>query len=428
MKKRVLASLVLCLFVGLAVHTVEAAGITKYEKFINPEFWAQRNPKGEELVLDDKGVKNYNLQIREKSKTVVDLKNFPAVYDGEALKTKIMNYVVLEEDLFLRGNKISDNFKNILRQQTNTTTIPSKIKVQYAVTVRRSSLRTLPTGEAMFAYAGDQEFDMLQETALDPGEPVIVLHTSANGYFHYVQARNYCGWISKFNIAFTNKNNWTKYLEPKKFLVVTGKELPLKIGAEVVKYQQGSVLPIMTDAEGTYTLLAAGRSKDGKYAKMTPMVRKDNANINVGYLPYTSNNIIRSAFKFYDAPYGWGGLKDSVDCSSLMYNAYRTVGIYLPRNADEQEKTAGKIIALEGKNKASLIKDLQPGAGLFMDGHVLMYLGTSSNTPYAIHALSGYMDKGSYKKAMKVVVSDLSLQRGDGNTHMTHLTNAVEFK
>ena len=75
---------------------------------------------------------------------------------------------------------------------------------------------------------------------LDPGEPVAVLHTSANGYFYYVQAVNYSGWVSKYNVAMTDKNTWSSFVKPQKFLVVTDAEYNLKTDGEQVLYQQGA--------------------------------------------------------------------------------------------------------------------------------------------------------------------------------------------
>lgn len=69
------------------------------------------------------------------------------------------------------------------------------------------------------------------------------------------------------------------------------------------------------------------RTKEGKLQE-EKVVLAANASLHEGYLPYTTNNIIRSAFKFYDSVYGWGGLQQSVDCSSFISNAYRTVGIF----------------------------------------------------------------------------------------------------
>ena len=430
MLKKFLTGLLVGMYCSLACLG-EAAGITNYEKFITAAYWQQQNPNGNRVLLDAKGIKNYNAQIVALSRTVVDLKNYPTTYSGDSLKTRIMNYAVLDDDLYLRGNRVSENYKNILRQQTNADAVPDQVKVQYAVTVRRCDVRGLPTGEGLFYSAGDRFFDVLQETSLDPGEPLVVLHKSANGYFYYCQTTNYSGWVSKFNMALTDRNTWLQYLEPKSFVVVTDSKLPLKVGNEILTYQQGSRMPIIAQDDKTYTLLAAGRSNNGNYTKMTPMLRKDNPAVHLGYLPYTANNILQSAFKFYGTPYGWGGKMEGVDCSALIYNVYRTVGVYLPRNADEQETTAGKGFQFEGMDenaRLSQIKLLTPGAGLYLDGHCLLYLGQSGGVPYVIQALASTFPDGERQTVMSVVVSDLNLERASGNTICEELTTAVEFR
>lgn len=408
-----------------------AAGITNYDKLVSADFWCQKNPQGEQVILDTEGVKALNDKIRAASPTVPDLLNYPSTVSGASLKTKIMNYEILEDELYLHGNKVSENYKKILRNQTNVNAIPAKVVPRYGVIVRRSSLRNLPTGEGLFYYAGDTDFDALQETELDPGEPVVVLHQSANKFFYYIQSLNYSGWISTFNVALTDAKTWRQFADPEEFLVVTDSNLTLKIGSEQVVYQQGSKLPLLRSSE-VYQVLTPMRKKDGTLMTEELFIKKDNTAVHEGYLPYTSNNIIRSAFKFYGMPYGWGGMKKSVDCSSLLFNAYRTVGITLPRNADEQETTAGVIHSLDGQTdgqKLAVIDQLMPGSGLYMDGHCLMYLGSINNEPYGLHALGSYVNaKGERVVTMKVVVSDLTLRRGTGESFLESLTSAVEFK
>ena len=258
-----------------------------------------------------------------------------------------------------------------------------------------------------------------------------MLHQSANKFFYYIQSLNYSGWISTFNIALTDAKTWRQFADPEEFLVVTDSNLTLKIGSEQVVYQQGSKLPLLRSSE-VYQVLTPMRKKDGTLMTEKLFIKKDNTAVHEGYLPYTSNNIIRSAFKFYGMPYGWGGMKKSVDCSSLLFNAYRTVGITLPRNADEQENTAGVIHSLDGQTdgqKLAVINQLIPGSGLYMDGHCLMYLGNINNEPYGLHALGSYVNlKGERVVTMKVVVSDLTLRRGTGESFLESLTSAVEVK
>lgn len=428
MLKRFLCLCLLCLcFVALPVN---AAGITNFSKLVTADYWIENNPEGETIILGDKGIEKFNAEIRKVSPTVVDLANYPTTIKKRALKMKLNNFEALDEDLYLRGNKVSENYKGILRNLVNAAAITDDVQVKYAVVVRRSNLRNLPTGEGLFYFAADKDFDALQETALDPCDPVAVLHTSQNGQFHYVQAVNYSGWISTYDIAFTDRETWLKYVAPEKFVVVVGKSVKLKTWDETVEYQQGSRIPLTSVDDKAYVLSVAGRGKDGNLDKVKVKVAK-NAALNEGYLPYTSNNILRSAFKFYGETYGWGGLKNSVDCSSLMYNAYRTVGIYLPRNADEQEASAGLHLDLNKMDdaaKLTTIQGLTPGTGLYMDNHCLMYLGKSNGVPFVLHALGSYYNEGKNVRIMRIVVSDLTLNRHNGNTMLTDLTNAVEFK
>lgn len=420
----------------MSISTAYAEGITSFERLLLPDYWTSHNKNGDQLLMDNKMIKDFNASIRGVSRTVVHLASYPAKISGDSLKTKVMNYQVLEDDLYLNGKKVSNNYKNILRNQSNVSKIPESVSVRYGVTVRRTNVRNLPTRQGLFYYAEDKEFDALQETALDPCEPVAILHTSANGYFYYVQAYNYSGWVYKFDIATTDRNTWLKYVNPSHSLVVTDKKLSLNVkrSKEEILFQQGARIPLLSKNATQYVLdIPYCAQPAGPLAHLKMIVPKSeiSSKINEGYLRYTSNNIINMAFKHYDEPYGWGGLKDSVDCSSMINNIYRTVGIYLPRNADEQALSAGRHMNYEGMDtdaRLAHIQSLTPGAVLHMDGHCSMYLGTSNKNPFVIHALGSYYQKGERKRAMRVVVSDLSLQRSNGKTHLEEMLSSVQYK
>ncbi len=425
---RFLCSLLVAVGLLMPLVVAEASGITNYPALVSPDYWLKQNTQGEQLVLDAKGISSLNSKIASLSRTVYDMTTYPATYSGDALKTRIMNYQALEDDLYLNGNKVSENYKNILRAQTNIKAIPNTVTVRYAVTTTRAAIRNLPTGQGLFYYAADKEFDVLQETMLDPGEPVAILHQSANGYFYYVQSYNYSGWLSRFNVGLTDKKTWLQFAKPKDFLVVTDAKYSIKVGKNNVLYQQGARLPIVTEQPTFYTVEVPQKLPNGHLQKYKVNVPKISKAVHKGYLPYTTNNILRSAFRFYGMPYGWGGLKDS---SALVLNAYRTVGLYLPRNSDEQANTAGVRTLLEGLDKGkrlAVIKDLQPGAALYMDGHVVMYLGQINGAPYSIHALGSHFVKGELQREMQVVVSDLTLLRSSGNSFLEDVHTAVEFK
>lgn len=434
MRNKLLSVLFALMFCICGVANAE--GITSFERLILPSYWTHNNNNGDQLMMDAKMIKNFNASVRSMSRTVVNLGSYPTTVSGDSLKTRIMNYQLLDDDLYLNGKKVSNNYKNILRTQTNVSKIPTTVNVRYGVTVRRSNVRNLPTGQSLFFFFEDKEFDALQETALDPCEPVAILHTSANGYFYYVQAYNYSGWVSKFNVALTDRATWMKYVNPIYSLVVTDFKLtvPVKRAKEQIVFQQGARIPMLAKNSTHYFLgIPICKTPGGPLEiEKIPMLKKDIAKyINEGYMPYTSNNIINAAFKNYNAPYGWGGLKDSVDCSSMINNIYRTVGIMLPRNADEQALSAGKHILFENMDNDTRllhIRNLTPGSVLHQDGHCMMYLGTSDNVPYVIHALGSHYKNGERQSVMSVVVSDLNLTRASGKSYLEEILTTVEYK
>ena len=430
MIKKILFLCMMLMILLMPKGPVEAAGITAYEKFISPAYWTEHNADGDKVVLNAAGVEAFNKKIIAASPTVYDMAAYPKTLSGKTVATYVNTHTDLSDELYREGKLVSDNYKNILRSQTNAAAIPAEVTVRYGVTVRRANLRNLPTGEGLFFYAGDRNFDALQETALDPGEAVAILHTSTNGYFYYVQAYNYRGWLSKFDVAETDRSIWLRYAEPKNFLTVVAKDYTLKADGAQVLFQQGARLQLADKKASAYTVKVPVRTKEGKLQE-EKVVLAANASLHECYLPYTTNNIIRSAFKFYDSVYGWGGLQQSVDCSSFISNAYRTVGIFLPRNADEQETSAGihkKMGNMSSAQRANVIKGLTPGSTLHMDGHVMLYLGSSNEIPYAIHSLGSHYTGGTRHSVMKVVVSDLNLQKSNGNTYLDELTTCVTFR
>lgn len=125
-------------------------------------------------MLNAAGVEAFNKKIIAASPTVYDMAAYPKTLSGKTVTAYVNTHTDLSDELYREGKLVSDNYKNILRSQTNAAAIPAEVTVRYGVTVRRANLRNLPTGEGLFFYASDRNFDALQETALDPGEAVAI--------------------------------------------------------------------------------------------------------------------------------------------------------------------------------------------------------------------------------------------------------------
>ena len=157
--------------------------------------------------------------------------------------------------------------------------------------------------------------------------------------------------------------------------------------------------------------------------------------VSVGYLPLTSQNVLRVAFSMLGDAYGWGAMLDSADCSSYIRDIYKCFGLELPRNTTWQEAMPvvkcemGKLPQnAEGDAvKAALLDTLPPGAVLYFPGHTMMYLGKVDGNYYVISSVSSVADPetGKYLRVRSVVVNTLSMKRMSGKTWMNCLDMAL---
>lgn len=429
-------SLMVLLF-SFGNSAASGAGITKDAKLTDPEFWISVAKDSDKVILTGEQIRAFNLEIAGKSPSIQDLQILPDTNDGEVLRQKVSDVSVLNSKLYRGGILFSDEERALLKKELNLRVLSGFIPIRYGITVRRTDLRTLPMSEGLFDTADDVFFDNLQETAVDPGEPLIILYASGSGKFFYVQMYNYRGWIKAEDTAVTDRTKWLDYVLPQKFLVVTARNLFVHSEGEDVLYQMGSRMLIKAKYSNAFIVLIPRRRADGTFFEDKQFIFVNNDNVNEGFLPYTRANLIRQSFKFYGACYGWGGLMESEDCSGLVNDVYRVFGIFLPRNSGQQAKTAGVSTSFEGlsysQRDALISEAVSAGDVLFMKGHVMIYLGRNNGVHYAIHSLGShtihYSDGRKEKqRIMKIIVSDLSLKTWAGLEHINTFTNTISFR
>lgn len=371
-------------------NTVSAA-IELTDERATPEYWTDKLVDGDEIILSARDISHLNSTIRASDTYASDLSLYPAKISAEKLRERILHANA--------AVKVADDANQ------NLDALTSEVTVSYAVTLERVNVRLLPK-----EWTGD-DFDDLQGTALDPCEPVAVLWESADKKYFFVQARNYYGWIDKTKLAFTTREYWLNYVKPKNFIVVTANKKSVNVGGKNILFQMGAVIPLHDRAEGGDFWLAKIPAQVGdKIHEKAVKIAKDDT-VHKGFLPCTKNNFIRQGFKFLGDVYGWGGLKDSVDCSAFTSDVYRSMGIEIPRDADRQFKLMPHVAKFGSEDFDARIKILQQsptGALLLKRGHVLMLLGTDSNgSPVAIHAASSYYLDNKKIYVSKVLVSAL---------------------
>jgi len=441
----ILAALAICLASGASPalgSPAAAPGPAEALPGVTPamqsaSFWTGKLAAKNRLIMDRGGIDAFNREIRRQSPSIVfDLAAYPQTLDRETLAAMLRGTRYPSRPLYAGGVPVAASLQAALREQVNLDGLRARNEVRYALAVARADLRTFPTAQGVFDSPDDDEFDLFQETIVNPAEPLLILHRSRDGRWYYVQTVNYRGWLAADAVAVVpGRDAWLAYAARADldFLVVTAANLQVKTSdnAPPVVFEMGARIPLAGRGPSGYRIELPVRGRDG-LAVFAQTVLPADSDVSVGYLPYTGENILRQAFKLQNVRYGWGGLFGGVDCSSFVMDIYRTVGIILPRNADQQRATAGIARDLRGLSpaaKATVLRSLRPGAAFFKRGHVVLYLGEDNGRGFVIHALTAYRDAASRDvPVMRVVVSAVDMLCADGKTLLEALTVARQYQ
>ena len=384
------------LMILLMPSMCSAATIEITDSRATPEYWINRNPHGNKVLLTGQQIASINAQILSKDNFAVDLANLKEVLSADEVNAVIKK---AEDDFYNDSHRVSE-----------------AVKIRYAVTTQRGNIRLLPQ-----AWTGDK-YDDLQGTAIDPAEAVAILCDSPDGQFVFVQSRNYIGWLDKSDIAFTNRKTWLSYVKPQNFLVVTANKKTIEVAGQSLLFQMGSIIPILetrSKSQGASEEFIARipTSVNGELKEVKIGISSADKDLNRGFLTCTENNFIRQAFKFLGDEYGWGGLNDSVDCSAFVQDIYRSMGINIPRDTGNQRGCMPIWAVFNNVTNAErwdIVSRAPIGSLLHKPGHVMMKLGNDADgRPLIIHAASSYLDEDSGKVYIrKVIVSDLHYRGG----------------
>ena len=414
------------------------------------DFWIDKLADPDSVIMSRREIAAFNRDITAALPGLVyDLTDYPSSLSGEQLaKLVTKRPFPADEDRYCNGWLVDEAYYDNLQHQMNLAGIGENNDVAYAVTVRRTNVRTFPTSDESLEAPDDVEFDMFQETAAGPAEPVLILHRSLDGRWCFVQIYNYNGWMPAADLAVAeDKDSWLDYVQPDDYLVVTGNRIgiefaPDNLGSELLELTMGTKVPLDGGKDksdgGGYLVELPARGYDGELLVKTALIPAD-GDVSVGYMRYTRANIIRQAFKILGERYGWGGMFNARDCSAFVMDVYKSFGLMLPRNGDEQEQSAGRTVSFEPlgtEQRYELLNSLLPGASLHTPTHEMLYLGEHDGLHYVIHDITSYGDAeqvnadGSLARAVlnRVAVTDLSLTRRNGMTFIDSLTGGKQLE
>ncbi|WP_026503834.1 NlpC/P60 family protein [Butyrivibrio sp. NC3005] len=404
------------------VQTIDGTNVD----MLAPEFWIR--DRGSEVLFSQEEIEDYNSNnpsyveyySKEDSRNYkLFMYNLPDSIPGNVVKALMYSGMDEEKDSNLDVD------------------IPDTVIPKYAICIDRSVAKKLPSDEFVSDDEDEIFFNDLISAEVMPFTGVVVLGESRDGEWVYVLDGSYLGWVKKDTLAIcTDKKQWSSICQPEDFLVVTGSEIVMDETA-VSTNSSGKILPMGTRVKlskgngningrsslGAYVVEIPYRGENG-YVQMEQTLIPVSKDVHAGFMTMTSESVIRQAFKFLGRVYGYGGSLSSNDCSGFIRQVYSCYGLDLPRNAAAiaQRSDLGSIECslMTPDKKKSIMADMTPGLLVYMEGHIMMYLGMEKGEPYVISSCATCIEPGHDTEDIVdtfcVFVSGLNLVRTNGNT------------
>lgn len=388
------------------------------------EYWDYYNNYDASIIMDAAQIQAFNELNLNSSNKMKNISSLGEFIDGTFLiseMNRVAKFSVTRYNWLKKAH--STEYKSQLAANMNIPT-DTNFNVEIGIINKRTMMRTYPTNDPFYKNSSSN-LDMAVETAIYPWEEIAIYHESADGKWLFGEIFNSYGWVPVESVSFAPREEINRLIKSPEFVVITAD----KVTIEGMQLDMGMKLPYVSETENSYTVLLPndGTTLTTKEAQIQKSVS------NKGYLPFSTANMIKQALKFYGEVYGWGGLKNTRDCSGLIQDVYRSFGILIPRNSGDQGNSImGMTKSIKGMATADRLKalnDYGPGASLHMTGHVMMYLGVDEKgTPSIIHHYIGHYVGNKYIAVNKCDITSVYILGENKNTYLTNCYGLKLFK
>ena len=424
----------------------------------NPAYWAGKSDMPDSILTDASTIEALNSAfLSEEACRMKNLLQGYAPYDGVAYRGECVQQAMSTLSRYMSGSyfradgvpvRFSD-VKAVL-ESIDEAEVSDHEQARYGICVELANVRAVPTELLITDAVGDYDFDTLQYSYVRVNEPVVIRAQTADGSWYYCDNWCVCGWIKAEHIAIcTDREEWLAawQIPQEELLVVTEGRIYLDASnANSASSQRmltmGTTLRLVRDEDFDSTITNRAvyhntavwlpvRDEEGRYMTTIALIPQ-HCSVNRGYLPLTTENILKVAFTTLGDAYGWGGMLAEPDCSLYMRNVYKCFGLELPRNTTWQSAMPAfktDLTDMEAEAKAKVLDSLPAGTILFIKGHEMMYLGEVNGFHYVISTMGSIMNSGvgATERIRSVAINTLEeSMRTNGATWLESLTLAIQ--
>lgn len=422
------------------------------DALFTPGFWIARTRAPDQVLMTPAQIAARNARLLREDASMHDLAALPETLDRARVEAWIADLAspptrpLWDE----QGEPVTPAALQAIVGNRGLDAIPAQQPARFGLAVARTAMRTFPTSLRVFSTRGETDIDRFQESALFPGDPVVIAHASADGRWRFVVSPRYAAWVEADAVAEGERATVLAYAARTPYRVVTGakprtvftreeprvSELQLDMGTRIPLANSAPDAPVNGQHPyAAWILDLPVRDPDGRLG-FAPALMPRIADTAGDYLPLTRANLLRQAFKFLGERYGWGHAYNGRDCSGFVSEVYRSMGVQLPRNTSDQ--AVSPVFARTRFDQSSTraermaaVAALDVGDLIYIPGHVMMFAGRIDGQPYVIHDTNGGTILGTDGEPRSLRLNGVSLtpllplRFGKDHDYVDRITNIV---
>lgn len=396
----------------------------------NPSFWIDRMKNPDKIIMNLEKIQAKNKDYKQR---MSDLSNFDTDFQKKVdkelnsrpgliasipdIKSKSLEELssitkkMIEKEIdFLRkgtfGNILGIEYSaqeiNAIEDEMAYSSIGNQIEIQSGITVKDSRLRIIPAIRP--EYVGNStlsRWDMWNYDIVPIASQVQILHVSKTGGFLFVLSENGFGWLRSEEVAISSEDKIIEFVNNANFVICTGDRVPFYTNSNCSYasgwFRMGDRLPLKPNSQRV--IQVPTRKMDGSLSVQEAWLKTDD-DFNIGYLSYSSRNVVLQSFKLLDNLYDWTGGWFGRDHATTLRDIFGCFGFKLPSNGvlmSAYNGTTNMVHVKEGKDaQYEAISKNEPFLTIQIcsSGHSQLYLGNHKGVPivFDTHGYS-YADK-----------------------------------